>query len=301
MSESTDSEWLGAGSGLAPYKQWAFTTDAPLVAMEWARESGEVLAADASGGLYHFDRGGQLASLTRGYHALNALALADTGEHAIAAIDDVRLCRVNRQLRTDWSIEMSEPILAVATDPHGHCFAASLADGRTVLYDSEKRRLGQYQTHRPLRYLQFLSTEKVILGSAEHGLFCRYELPGREIWADTSWANVGGFAATGNGRRVYVAGYTHGIRVIDGDGQSKAGWIPEGTTGLIACSFVPKRVVAATQERHLYWLDEDGEMLWGVLAPEDIAAVQCDPLGKGMMVGFQSGRLLRLDWETVAV
>jgi hypothetical protein len=57
MSDGGD--WLEQGAGRQPHVSWSLTIDAPLVAMQLARETGELLAADAAGGLYKIDRAGQ--------------------------------------------------------------------------------------------------------------------------------------------------------------------------------------------------------------------------------------------------
>ena len=54
--------WLQEGQGIPPTLRWAFSTEAPLVALDMGRESGEVLAADETGGLYRLDRRGDRKS-----------------------------------------------------------------------------------------------------------------------------------------------------------------------------------------------------------------------------------------------
>ena len=63
MTESAKPEWLTAGQGRTPQPRWSFSTEARLVSIELARETGEVLAADETGGLYLLNRSGQLATL----------------------------------------------------------------------------------------------------------------------------------------------------------------------------------------------------------------------------------------------
>lgn len=293
---SDDFDWLQQGHGDPPRKRWSFTTDAPLVAVEYARESGETLVADASGGLYLFDRRGQLATLTRGFHALGSLAWCDTGTSGAAAVNESRLARFDRQLKVEWSVDLPEPILAVATDPYGNCVAASLADGRTLIYDAFKRKLGEFTTMRPLRFLIFLAVEKSFIAAAEYGLICRHDIYGLESWSEKTGANVGDIATTGDGGRVYVAGFNYGIRVLDARGNGRGSWIVEGTANRIHCSFAPHRVAATTLERHLYWLNDEGDMLWGANLPDEPAAVRCDPLGRGLILGLAGGRIIALDW-----
>ena len=90
MNES-DPDWLSAGQGIRPQWSWSLTTDAPLVSMQLTRETGELLAADTSGGLYLLDRRGRVTSLTRGFQLLHALAWSDTGDCGAVAIGETNV------------------------------------------------------------------------------------------------------------------------------------------------------------------------------------------------------------------
>ena len=70
-------EWLDAGQGETPRASWSFTADAPLVCLELARETGEVLVADESGGVYLLDRRGQVTALVRGTPDIRSIAFSD--------------------------------------------------------------------------------------------------------------------------------------------------------------------------------------------------------------------------------
>ncbi len=74
-----DGDWLKFGEGTPPQLSWSLATEAPLVALRLARETGEVLAADAIGTLYHIDRTGRIANITRGPSPIRAIAWSDTG------------------------------------------------------------------------------------------------------------------------------------------------------------------------------------------------------------------------------
>jgi hypothetical protein len=56
-------------------------------------------------------------------------------------------------------------------------------------------------------------------------------------------------------------------------------------------------MLAATVEQQLCWLDFDGRMLWSAETPEKLVAAACDPLGHGAVCGFESGHVLRLNWD----
>ncbi len=289
--------WVSDGRGSAPSQSWSFATDAPLVEMQLARETGELLACDASGGMYLLDRQGHIVTLTRGFHSVEALAWSDVGNRAVAAVDQTKLVTLSADLKVRWSLEMPEPILAVAIDPHGHYIAVCMADAVNRLYDIRKRQLAEFATSRPLSCLRFIATEPAFIAAAEYGLLGYYELLGREIWAERLWSNVGDLAITGDGKRIHVAGFNRGIQVFDHDGENLGSYVVEGTPSLVTASFAPRRLAVMTLERHLYWLDHDGEIIWVGSLPDDVRRISCDPLGEGMIVGFESGRIIRLDWH----
>src|SRR4051812_36756034 len=57
-------DWLTTtGRGDRPTLRWSFTVDAPLTDLRLSRETGDVLAADVSGGMYLLDRRGQVRAL----------------------------------------------------------------------------------------------------------------------------------------------------------------------------------------------------------------------------------------------
>jgi hypothetical protein len=69
----------------------------------------------------------------------------------------------------------------------------------------------------------------------------------------------------------------------------------EGTTHLVDCTYVRKRVAAATLERQLLLLDAEGNLRWQADVPEDLKRIALSPLGDWLICGFADGRLLRLD------
>lgn len=297
MSEQT-SDWLAAGKGLPPQLRWSFTTDAELRSLRLARESGEVIALDDSGGLYQLDRRGRVKQLTRGLRELRGLAWCDTGEAGAALVGESRLCRLNERLEIEWSLELDEPALAVEISPFGDHVAVSLADGANSIYDADQERVGEFMTARPLSLLQFVATEPRLVAAAEYGLICSHDVDGNEVWSTRTWSNIGNLAASGDGHTLFLAAFSHGLQTYGKGGENRASYVLEGTANRVAASYTGERIVAATLERHLYWLDSDGQLLWAAPAPDDLQSVACDPLGEWIVCGFRSGRIMRLDWDS---
>jgi len=289
--------WLKTADGEAPGLSWLFSTDAPLAALQYARESGETIAADTSGGLYRFDRNGELTSLSRGFHGLQLLAGDDVGRHRAAVVEEVRLLMFDAELNVVWTLELPEVVTALAVESHGEYVAVSLADGKNVVYDAYHQRMFHFETERPLRFLQFLATQPGLLGGSEYGLLGRWDFSGSDLWTANLRMNVGEMCCTGEGRRIFLAAFNEGIKLLGGSGERRGALLLEGTPNHISTSFVPNRIAATTLEGHLYWLDDEGDFVWGAELPEEAVAVRVHPLGNGLLCGLLSGRLVSLVWE----
>jgi hypothetical protein len=293
-----DTDWLLTGEGVSPRFRWSFAVDAPLVSLERGRETGEVLAADASGGLYLLDRCGRVVMLTRGFSDLEEVAWSDMGHGGVAVTDETTLIRLSRRLEVQWSLELPEAILGIAIDSYGHYIAAGLADGTVWIYDVRKRVISQFETIRPLSFLRFLVSEPQLLCAAEYGLVCCHDLDGNELWSARPLSNVGDLSITGDGSTSLLACFGHGIQIYTAEGAAQSSLVVGGTPHRASISFVPKRIAVATLERHLYWLDSVGDLLWAATLPSDVCALRCEPAGNGLIIGLNSGRIVSIDWET---
>ena len=296
MSNRTNG-WIAKGQGLRPSLRWSFRTDAPLIDMVLAREAGDVILADESDALYRLDRCGDVASVNRGIGEIRAVAWADTGAWGYLLQGENELTRVNRQLEAEWVVELPEAAMGLSCTPYGHHVAVGLVDGKNRIYDSEAKLVCEYETARPLSFLAFLASEPAIVGAAEYGLLCRHTIGGECVWDEKLWSNVGGMVVSGDGKTILLAGFMYGIQTFDGRGQSRSSFVVEGTAHRASMSVGAERIVAATLEGHLYWLDSEGALLWAANAPEGINQVACDPLGEWLVCAFASGRTVCLDWS----
>jgi hypothetical protein len=242
------------------------------------------------------DRHGRAVAVTRGFANLSALAASDTGQTVAAVVRETRLCRLDRRLDLTWSVELADTILAVAVDPFGEYIAASLANGTTQILDSQKSTVSRFETNRALSFLGFVATEPVLLGAADYGLLCSHTLDGECNWSDTLLSSVGDMAATGDGLNVYLAGFSHGVLAFDAHGTNRGSYVVEGTPHHVSASFTARRICAITLERHVYWIDAGGEMLWAAVLPDDAVRVRSSPVGNGAVCGLVSGRILALRW-----
>lgn len=294
----TSADWLRNGTGLAPRIAWAFSTDAELVCLTPAREAGDLYAVDDSGGLYHLNRAGRIETLSRGLKDARLLRWSDRGDVGIVVCGDDEFSLLDASMNVVWSADAPSTILDVAIDAWGHNIALTLENADNVILNADRKKLCQFSTTQPLKFIQFSVGKQRIYGAAEYGYICMHRFNGREVWNEKTVSSVGDMSLTENGNSVFLASFAHGIKTLDRHGNSTASYLVDGTPSRVSVSFFGERVVAATVERHIYWLDSDGTLLWAAETPEDVTALICDPLGEWLIVGFQSGRVLRLDWES---
>jgi outer membrane protein assembly factor BamB len=290
--------WLNDGQGIPPTVRWSFATDAALVALDMGSESGEVLAADESGGMYRLDRRGRLLTMTRGWRDVRALAWSDTNAAGAVIVGERKVVRVNGELEAEWSINLPEPALGVAVTPFGNHTAISLANGGNVVLGPQSEQISIFETIRPQRWIQFLASQPVLIGAAEYGQVCAHQLNGRQLWSERTFTSLGEMHAAANGETILLAAFNQGIQSFGGNGSAGDSYLVEGTASRVSCSFNADRIAVATMERHLYWLDSDGQLLWATQLDDDVVRVLCDPLGEWLLCGLRSGQIVRLDWES---
>ncbi len=290
-------DWIHHGRGATPNVDWTVSTEAPLVALQMGRETGEVLAADEAGGLYLINRAGAISAVSRGRAPIRAIAWGDTGGGGIALVGKRTLYWFNRGLKFDRKVVLSDRALNVALDAHAEYAVVSLEGGQNLIFDSPRKPIHDFTTYQPLAHLEFLVHEPAIFGVSAFGMFYKFEFSGNEIWGENLWSDVGGLSVSGNGSTILLACFAHGIQRYTGDGQSDGSYQLGETVSRISSSFNPYRMMAATIEQQLCWLDFQGQVLWSAATPHKTVAIHCDPLGYGAVCGFESGEIIRLSWD----
>ena len=288
--------WIREGQGIGPKCRWQWSLEGALTGMGLARETGELMIADETGTIQRLDRKGELVTLTRMSGAARLLAYCDSGDYGAVVVRESNLRRFDRQLRIEWKIDLPERITSMAISPFGNQTACGMADGLTVVLNNRKKKICEFQSVRPLHHLRFCHNEPLILGATDDGTVYCFDLQGGQVWSEKLWNNIGALDATGEGEMIFLAAFNHGVQALDGTGKSLGAYVLEGTARRLAATFEPHRLIVATAERYLYWLDADGELLWASGAPDEIASLACDPFGEWAICGFANGRVMRLDW-----
>ena len=292
--------WLSEGIGPAPRLQFRCRLDGGLAGMDCAREEGSLFAADNSGGVYRYDRRGSLTAVTRGQDGVRALSVSDDGSAVVCLIGPSRLAMLTGELQSRWQLDFHEQCLAAAVAAYGNYVVIAFANAENLVVDCNRQQISQFTSIRPLGHISFVVESPDIVGAAEHALLCRYSLKGKPEWDSSLGSNVGSLAVTADGRRIFLAGYNQGIQTYNGEGTAKKSFVVDGTVKCLAASASGKRIIAATVEGHLYWLDSDGEIVWTTGNVPDVVKVCCDPLGDWFVVGMQDGTVARCGWAELS-
>ena len=206
---------------------------------------------------------------------------------------------IEPDLKVKWRQSMPAAITAVAVDPHGRHAAVALSNGDVTVLTNRRKKLARFTALRPLDHLHFLATRPLLVGAADRGLIASYDLRGRQELDVKTWANCGDLAVTGDGTRMAAAAFNLGVQRFDGAGRVRDTLSTGGSPSKVALPFRGWGPLAvATLERDLYRLTAAGEVDWAAPAPAGIAAVALDAAGRRMTVGFETGRVVRLEFFT---
>ncbi len=291
-------EWIKTGSGAPPSVSWSTRTEGEIVATAYARETRVFYAGDTAGSIYAIDHKGDIAAVTRGFSDLDHIVWADDGSSGAIVTEGEQVSRLSQKLKSVWSANLPGEVLSLGIDPYGHHLMIGMATRKNFVMNWRNKRIAEFETIRPLRFVRFCAAEPMIIGAADQGHLCCHELRGEEIWKEAVFSNVGDMRITGNAKVILIAGFNHGVQMYDAEGAHRGSYMVEGTPKLADCTFMPESVAVATIEKHIYWLDSDGEMKWAAETPEEVVGLHCEPLGGGFILAMKSGDIFRLNWAS---
>ena len=288
--------WVQNGNGQSPRVLWSVALEAPLVDMCLCHESGATMATDEAGGLYRIDRNGSIVDLSRSYSDTRFVDWSHIGTQGAIACRDT-LYWLDGQLQQQWTRTIPDEITALAVDSHGHYVAVSDKSGSTWIFRGDKQEVFEVETLRPIHQLGFLPLRPQLIAVADQGLACALDMQGDPAWSHELWMNAGDLSFSGDGSSVFIAGYQHGIQILDDQGEQSGGYVLEGSCHRVSTGFRGQRLAAATLERQVCWLNAEGDLIWDATSPDDICSLNCQPLADGFVCGLAVGRILCLTWD----
>lgn len=268
-----------------------------IVALDLADEAGTLLLATGNGQLLLLNREGEQQRRVRGYDGLRFLEWSATGNFAVAALDGGRLVCLNHRLNPHWEVELTGEIVGLGLSPHGSHVAVSTESCFVHIVTTDKKEVAKIQTQRPIDFLSFLWERPALICAAEFGYLSCHALNGEEEWNERIMNNVGNIAVSGDGSRILLSAFNHGVQLLNSRGRQKGSFMVDGIPDFVDVAATKRRLVARTIEHRLYWLTFEGEVSWGCDLSSDPPREICvGPLGDRLYLSTQSGRLLHLAW-----
>ncbi len=268
-----------------------------IIDIAWSAESRTLLLATAAGTLTLISRDGSLLKSARNLEGIRSIVWSDTGNYGAAIVGENKVVCLDGDLSTEWDVEVTGHIRALAITPHGSHLAICADSSKTHIVTTDRKQIARIETTRPLDFIRFVAEEPRFVGAAEFGHLCCHDLDGTELWNQRLSSNVGDLSVTSCGRRILLAGFNHGIQLLSGQGNQRGVFMVDGIPFAVAASANRRRIAALTLESRIYWLNFEGDMLWAAdLAVDPPKCLAVDPLGERLFVTTQSGRLLQLRW-----
>jgi hypothetical protein len=270
---------------------WTWFAGGPLKGCVLARERHRIITWDDSNTIFQLDLGGDLLGQRRFDKEIAGVAISDVGDAIVVASRNGRTWWLDRELEDCFETQFPFDILGVALDPFGYFGVVSGSGGQMAVLGRDGKKLSQFETRPPLKFLTFVSKEGQILGCAPHGLLGLYDLVGRVYWEQRPFSNTGGLAVDGAGSVILQACFGHGLIRFGDDGEKEGTYRTEASPSLVAMDFHGRKILCTTLEQTLVELTYEGTIV-NTKALADLATgLAMDALGRYAVIAFQNGEL----------
>lgn len=268
-----------------------------IVAIDLADEARTLLIGTESGHVCLMNQSGDRIVEDRSFQGLRKLVWADSGSIGVAVLGDSRLVCFDARLKPLWNASITGRIIGVGISPHGSHIAFSSDAARLHIVTADRKEIAKVDTKRAMEHLTFLAEAPELIGAAEFGQLCRFDLNGKEIWNERLMNNAGDMAVSEGGKRIFLAAFNHGVQVYDRTGTQLGSFAIDGIPARVSASATKNRVAVLTLENRIYWLNFEGTIQWAVDMSQDPPSHICTgPLGDRLFVATQSGCLLHVAW-----
>lgn len=269
---------------------WSWYAKGPIRGCFLMRERQWILAWDDSHTIYVLSASGDLIAQRQAPREIVSVAAADTGEAVVAISRTGQVWWLNSNLEPLLEIDVPFNPLAVAVDSHGYYAAVSTQQGKNFAISRAGKKVMEYETNRPLKFLTFVMETGSILGAAEHGLVTCYNFRGHNEWYSALFSNVGSIATDVHGEVVLLACFQHGV-VRYTDGVKEGAYRYEHSPCLVAMDYEGTRIFAGALEQYLTELSWEGVVRSHRALGHKPSAMSLDPLGRHIVVAYETGEL----------
>ena len=190
---------------------WAVPLPSPPLGLGLAREAGLVLVRHAQAlALFGLDGAPVVGRDLPG--PLAAACSAEDGRTFAAATANGGVLVLRGLLTPGWERAVPRRPVATALEALGRLLAVADEAGGLYVFDADGREVWKTSTARPLLHLAWVPETAALFGCAESGLACLHDHAGKLLWRDGLMANVGGIAASGDGKSLLAACFTEGLK-----------------------------------------------------------------------------------------
>ncbi|MDA1230793.1 MAG: hypothetical protein O2856_08465 [Planctomycetota bacterium] len=268
-----------------------------VVAIDFADEARTLLVGTSSGHLCLLNQNGDRLAEDRRFVGLRKLVWSNSGEIGVAVLGDSRLLCFDARLKPLWDASITGRIVGIAISPHGSHIAFSSDAARLHVITSDRKEIARVDTKRAMEHLTFLAEAPDLIGAAEFGQLCRFDLKGKEIWNESLMNNAGDMSVSEGGKRIFLAAFNHGVQVYDRSGRQLGSFAIDGIPSRVSASVTKNRVAVLTLENRIFWLNFEGTIQWAVDISQDPPVYICTgPLGDRLFIATQSGCVLQVAW-----
>ena len=268
-----------------------------VVAIDFADEARTLLVGTESGHLCLMNQNGDRLVEDRSFVGLRKLVWSDSGNIGVAVLGDSRMLCFDAKLKPLWNVSITGRIIGIAISPHGSHIAFSSDSARLHIVTADRKEIAKVDTKRAMEHLTFLAEAPELIGAAEFGQLCRFDLQGKEIWNERLMNNAGDMAVSEGGKRIFLAAFNHGVQVYDRSGTQLGSFAIDGIPSRVSASATKNRVAVLTLENRIFWLNFEGTIQWAVDISQDPPVHICTgPLGDRLFIATQSGCVLQVAW-----
>ncbi|WP_166826211.1 hypothetical protein [Thalassoroseus pseudoceratinae] len=293
---SQDWDWVGQSTRRRPKIAWTFHADAPLRSLELVGETGMILLADRAGFLAKIDSGGNRLRMVQGFRKLTRLATGRTADSPTFVAFQEELRMLGADFQTAWVRRFNHPISALTVEPYGRWLAVALESGDGYLIGQNNERFSDFTSKPRPRHVVACGRKFEVTVATKYGRLERFNETGDLLWTSDRFGNLGDMKTDHLSPRIWLAAYNHGVVSLERSGEPGPTFLVNGSPSRVAVSYDSRFLAVGTQEQSLYWLNNRGELLWATHVAEEIQFLEVDPLGHWLLCGFESGKVVRIDW-----
>lgn len=303
------SEGPREGTRFEPTEAWTTVTDAPILGIALARETGLLLAWDEGRNVYLIDEHGDRRMSERAPAPIVSASISDDGSLVALLVGGPRLLLLDGSLSPEADRPAAGGASTVAVDAHGRYVAVSSKFESVQFYNRLGKTAGKLSVKQPLPLIRFIASQPMLIGAGGFGALMAVELgaSGRGdalatdvVWEERLLSNVGRLEATGDGSMILSSCFNLGIQRYDLHGHNEGSYHLGGTATHAVPDFTGRSIAAATHEGELFLLNAAGNVRWKTKLSQPASALEIDALGRYLIYALPTGEVRRIDLQRSA-